>query len=287
MKAMVGLLVLGAAAAVSQETFEHKLHLLHGVPAHGTVQFMAAGPMAGQPVAGAPYSAEGVTDYVRTLADGTRITRRTTAKFARDGQGRTREETSLPGLGPWASTDGTRLVTITDPVAREVYILNERDKTARKIALPGKKFRAAPAHGEGVAVKVDRRVEVRSSGRMAAASVMVAGARSGNAKVATEQLGSQTMEGLAVTGERTTSTVAAGESGNDRPLVSTSERWESTELKVTVRSITHDPEFGDTTYRLTNINRAEPAKSLFQVPADYKVEEGPALLHFESVTKKP
>jgi hypothetical protein len=32
-----------------------------------------------------------------------------------------------------------------------------------------------------------------------------------------------------------------------------------------------DPRFGETTYRLTNINRSEPAGDLFEVPSDFKV----------------
>ena len=37
-----------------------------------------------------------------------------------------------------------------------------------------------------------------------------------------------------------------------------------------------DPRYGETTYRLTNISRAEPAATLFQVPSDYTVKENPA-----------
>ena len=37
-----------------------------------------------------------------------------------------------------------------------------------------------------------------------------------------------------------------------------------------------DPRSGETTYRLTNIVRAEPAASLFQVPSDYTVKESPS-----------
>ena len=36
-----------------------------------------------------------------------------------------------------------------------------------------------------------------------------------------------------------------------------------------------DPRTGETTYKLTNINRTEPAKSLFEVPSDYTIKEGP------------
>ncbi len=273
---------------VRVETFEHAVPgpgAMAGLDSSAKVHFAAAATGAGKAVAGAPYSAEGITDYVRTLADGTRITRRTTAKFARDGQGRTREEQTLPGLGPWASGDGSKMVTITDPVAKEVYILNEKDKTARKIKLPSSGAAGAPAAGRVVTMRTERRVEVIHSGPGAAAGTFAASAipadvimQRGEGK--TEQLGTQTMEGLQATGTRRTRTVPAGEMGNDRPIVSTTESWESTELKTIVRSISHDPEFGDTNYRLTGITRAEPAKSLFQVPADYKVEEGPAVFQF-------
>jgi hypothetical protein len=38
-----------------------------------------------------------------------------------------------------------------------------------------------------------------------------------------------------------------------------------------------DPRYGETIYRLTNINRNEPSASLFQPPADYtqREEQGP------------
>jgi hypothetical protein len=35
-----------------------------------------------------------------------------------------------------------------------------------------------------------------------------------------------------------------------------------------------DPRSGETTYQLTNINRSEPAKFLFEVPAGYTISEG-------------
>jgi hypothetical protein len=45
-------------------------------------------------------------------------------------------------------------------------------------------------------------------------------------------------------------------------------------LQVVVLSIHKDPYVGDNVYRLTNITRAEPAASLFEVPSDYAVVEG-------------
>jgi hypothetical protein len=36
-----------------------------------------------------------------------------------------------------------------------------------------------------------------------------------------------------------------------------------------------DPRSGETVYKLTNINRSEPAHSLFEVPADYSITGPP------------
>jgi hypothetical protein len=90
----------------------------------------------------------------------------------------------------------------------------------------------------------------------------------------TEKLGTQNIEGVEAEGTRTTVTIAAGEIGNERAIEIVSERWYSPELQVTVMTRHSDPRTGETTYRLTNINRAEPAKSLFEVPSDYTVKEG-------------
>ena len=38
-------------------------------------------------------------------------------------------------------------------------------------------------------------------------------------------------------------------------------------------TIVKDPRSGDSSYRLTNINRSEPSASLFEVPADYRIRE--------------
>ena len=62
--------------------------------------------------------------------------------------------------------------------------------------------------------------------------------------------------------------------GNERPITITSERWYSPELQVEVKSVRNDPRMGQTTHTLTNISRAEPDASLFQVPADLKMEDG-------------
>jgi hypothetical protein len=86
-----------------------------------------------------------------------------------------------------------------------------------------------------------------------------------------EQLGTTFMEGVAVEGTRSTTTIPAGEIGNEQPIVIVSERWMSPDLKVLVMSKQSDPRFGETTYRLTNLTRSEPSPQLFEIPADFKV----------------
>jgi len=104
-----------------------------------------------------------------------------------------------------------------------------------------------------------------------------------------DQLGKQIIEGVEAEGTRTTVTIPAGEIGNERPIEIVSERWYSPELQLVVMTRHSDPRFGETTYKLTNINRTEPAKTLFEVPADYTIK---ASMHIGSSvgplrTRKP
>ena len=85
----------------------------------------------------------------------------------------------------------------------------------------------------------------------------------------TESLGKQIVEGIEAEGTRSTLTIAAGEIGNRLPIEITDERWYSAELQTMLMSKHHDPRSGDTSYRLTNINRSEPDRSLFEIPSDY------------------
>lgn len=94
-------------------------------------------------------------------------------------------------------------------------------------------------------------------------------------KPVTESLGKQSIEGVEAEGTRTTVTFPAGAMGNERPINIVSERWYSPELQTVVMTKHSDPRFGETSYRLTNINRSEPSRTLFEVPSDYtlKAEE--------------
>jgi hypothetical protein len=89
-----------------------------------------------------------------------------------------------------------------------------------------------------------------------------------------EDLGTQTINGVMATGTRYTHTIPAGQIGNEKPIVAVSEHWYSDDLQIVVKSTRTDPRFGTTTYTVTNIQRTEPAATLFTVPADYTVQTG-------------
>lgn len=321
---MTAALCAAAAGALSAQEKEVRVEVLRegsavasaapamvGVaPQRATFEFIAAEPgMIGKVVAGAPYSGEGFTEVVRTLADGSRITNKHSKKVWRDSKGRTREEGTLPMIGPWAASGGTapKFITITDPVAKVIYTLNENDKTATKRAMPDFEKLHSMAReakdGKAMVWRSEERQEVVLNSTPAAGVavpdpadvIMPRTAVGGGVSVAMlhttiqdgrdtkeEALGTQTMEGLKVEGKRTTHTLAAGAIGNDRTLVTVAERWTSPDLQVLVRMTTKDPQVGETSYRLTSISRAEPAASLFQVPADYTIREAQQRIRIET-----
>ena len=255
------------------------------------IEFMS-GPVAidTEPVTGAPYSAEAVTDVVQTLSDGNRIVRQNKAQISRDSQGRTRREEGFAMFGPLVNgpnTNEVRNVQISDPTNGSMVMLDLQTRTAHRLpGLPrsccGTRLPASPAmprqsqsfeqasNSRNLKSPCPPPPPPRRQGgvmfnRMEAMVAMRA------EKPAVESLGTQFMEGIAVEGTRTTMTIPAGQIGNEQPISVVSERWYSPDLKVLVMSRQSDPRFGETTYRLTNITRAEPSPELFEIPADFTI----------------
>ena len=244
--------------------------------ASGGIVTTVAGKMFGAPVQGAPYSATITNESVQTLADGNRIVQSSTGTTARDSQGRTRQDAPLPPIGNLSAANAPHLVFIMDPVAQVSYTLNLTDKTAEKMSVP------SGAPGPSTSTTGSRQVLVMQSGAVqlpdtpppAIAMVKSLGSEE-HAEVATEDLGPETLEGLPVTGTRTTRTIPAGEIGNEKPISIVTEVWTSPDLKTIVYSKRSDPRMGEQTFKLSNIVRAEPDASLFTVPADFKLTDGP------------
>jgi hypothetical protein len=260
----------------------------------GSFNVVSIDPLSlGTPVLNAPYSAEAVTEVTQVLADGNRIERRTSATVARASDGRVRREQAglaMPGL----LTDGApAVVTITDPTSGVHLTLNYESKTAFRMRpfaggpdgavefrtgmlgsrVGGIEAGARPAFGAG------RRVPAPPPGVPFEEPIMVGGSVASPAmmmasgEVKTERLEARTLEGLAVEGTRTTMTIPAGALGNVMPIDVINERWFSPELQVVVMTRRLDPRFGETIYRLTNVNRDEPSADLFRVPAGFRIED--------------
>jgi len=197
----------------------------------------------GDPVAGAPFSAVATTVHQQTLANGNSIEHQQQSNLFRDSQGRVREETTwnLP------NGQGTRnVVTISDPVAQTMRRLNPQNKTVSETPL-----RQRPSAGANM--RPGARGHVRGDA----------------ANLVTEDLGAQTINGLAATGTRLTRTIAAGAMGNSEPIQVVRETWISSDLKIPIMIKTSDPRFGTWVTQITNVSRAEPDAALFQTPAGY------------------
>lgn len=88
-----------------------------------------------------------------------------------------------------------------------------------------------------------------------------------------ELLGPMSVDNVRAEGTRTVITLPAGSIGNERPIEIVNERWYSPELQTVVQTRRVDPRFGEVVYKLLNINRAEPSRHWFEVPADFTIEE--------------
>ena len=253
-------------------------HVIHAQDTGPAVAIAWGGIVAGNvsrsPVEGAPYSATVTVKSIRTLADGNQIVETGVGATARDLQGRTREEPPVPS----APAQAPRVVFIQDPVTHAAYALNLTDKTAQKMPSaesdPGgdDKQIAGSMQAGGIAIGGATVSTSAFPSTFAVRAVPATGS-----EATTEDLGSQTMEGLSVTGVRTTRTIPAGQVGNAKPIKIVTEVWTSSDLKVIVYSKRSDPTMGDSTFELSNISRAEPDPSLFAPPADFKVVDGPTM----------
>ena len=86
-----------------------------------------------------------------------------------------------------------------------------------------------------------------------------------------EDLGTRNIEGVDCNVTRTTTTIRAGAIGNEKPILIVRETCYATAIAAVVESTTEDPRYGKTTYQLTNVQLSEPSRSLFEPPADFKV----------------
>jgi len=250
-----GALVLGVGTAAAQGPGGG-----HRGPFGGPMELMGfEGVHGGKLVTGAPFSGTSTSTTKQTLQDGTTINRTVQGAIYRDSQGRSRREVTFTGVGPLEATGGTRrMVAIFDPVAGVHYMLNSDKKVAFKMTSSA----GGAAGNAGKAQALEQKMQARQQQEEASGALKV------------ESLGTQVVNGVNAEGTRTTHTIAAGEIGNSAAIQIVSERWYSPDLQTVVQSTRTDPRFGTTTFSLSNIQKTEPAATLFTVPADYTVNAG-------------
>lgn len=268
----------------------------------GTFKVLASKFAAGKVVKGAPYSATATTEHIQMLSDGNQIVRKNESTLYRDSEGRTRVDQTLETIGKWtADGKAQQSIFINDPVAGVYYSLDPSTHIAHKIVTPQK---MQPAEAGSKVFKINDKIvtqaefeefAAKSGKRPRAEGEPLAKPRTeasnnlemksspampkpGNPAIDVGQkkielLGARTIEGVTAEGTRSTLTIPAVEIGNTQPLEIVDETWYSSELQINVMTRHRDPRSGETTYRLTNLNRSEPDRSLFEVPADYTVRE--------------
>lgn len=223
-----------------------------GQPSANPISFQVpvlSDPDEGKVVTGVPFSAAAVSEAMQTLANGDRSWWKMQGKLFRDSQGRfRREETTVTSLG-----QSTSSVVISDPVADTRFELHPDEKTAEQLANP---LARTNSNLKGRLQDKTRNQEQK----------MLA---IGNSK--TEDLGPQTIDGVAVQGKRTTMTIFAGPTANENPPTIVFETWYSKDLHILMMSKSNNPWSGERTYKVTNVQFTEPDPSLFVIPPGYTV----------------
>jgi hypothetical protein len=263
---MKKILIIGATLLLSLSA---ALGQVHEGPPHGPdgppMMHGPGGPppgdfnFEGRTVAGAPFTAQIVSTSSQTLSDGSHISRNVNATVARDGQGRTYRQQTIDG--PISNGASKSMIFLRDPVAHTSYVISPDTKSATLTHMPqhqrGPRVQGPPLQGatpDAAGPRPERRVRARNGETV-------------------ETLSPQMMEGVWAEGTRITRTIPVGAIGNDHELKIVSESWYSKDLQMVVMSKHSDPRMGESTFRMTNIQRSEPDATMFQAPAGYKITE--------------
>ena len=238
-----------------------------------------------QVVKGKPYSADTSTETVQTLADGNRIAHRTVSKFYRDSEGRTRREETFGNVDPEHPSPHEVKVFINDPVSGTSLVLDPGSKTLEKMQRIRDLGPVQRDDADGAQIMLKSVKDSETNGQAAPGKVFfhiqdqhLSGPNDlalvisdENRNIVKEDLGTRNIGGVDCTGTRQTSTIPAGAIGNEMPIAIVTETWFSGAIGAVVESISDDPRYGKTTYKLTNLQLSEPSRSLFELPANFKV----------------
>jgi hypothetical protein len=239
-----GLLSLAASAALAQSQ----------APPCAPTDQTTSGIMMVRSRPGCPFSAVVEIDRTQTLADGTQIQTKAKNLIYRDSLGRIRYEMYAPSDLNKDSTDTPSLISIYDPVTQTIYTLSpQKNHVAYRNSMnppaPSADSSARPPDPPQPPPEELRPQLVR------------------------EDLGTQEMDGVTVSGERTTRTIPAGAENNDQPITIRQETWFSTDIGMPILRKSSDPRYADTEERVTSLDLSEPNAALFQPPSGYTIQD--------------
>jgi hypothetical protein len=198
------------------------------------------------PAVGKAFSGRDHIEWTRKLEGGSVIASELYAFLARDSEGRIyREHVSFVPANS-GQHSRRREIDLLDPVA----------------------------HTRTVCMIASRRCTI-SNYRASAKFVppQVGPQANGTRYLAREPLGSDVIDGVNVVGSRETLTINAGVLGNMQPLVITKEYWYAPDLEINLLTTRKDPREGTQTIHVIDLSRTEPDPRIFQVPANFVVED--------------
>jgi hypothetical protein len=200
----------------------------------------------------APFTAIVHTEWARPMPGGGNVVTVNQRRVARDSQGRIYEERWL--LVPKDSGIESRMnvIQIADPETHTLYNCLMLEKPHRCIL--------QDYTGTASATYVP--------------AIGTTGPLANNSGYQThEDLGVRYVEGLDCSGTRDVTTWNKGVFGNDRPVVATREFWHSAQIGINLISHVTGPNVGDQSFKVTDVNLAEPDSALFQLPAGFVVDD--------------
>jgi hypothetical protein len=219
-----------------------------------------------------PYTAEFKITNLRTLANGAIITRETTVIEARDSQGRQLQSSTMetPAEGRLPQT----LANVHDIVEGTETNWYSSTKEVHILRMPPRDQRQGCWRDDSGILRISR-YEGPKPDKPAPQGMTLPGGSTivpaPRDKPEVEDLGTTTIQGIEVRGRRFTTTIPAGEVGNDQPIVRVSEIWPAPQLGLNLREMSDDPRSGKHTRELVSLTLAEPDPSVFLPPEGYKV----------------
>ncbi|MCU1342105.1 MAG: hypothetical protein JWN92_1528 [Candidatus Acidoferrum typicum] len=211
-----------------------------GGPMAGSFEFGGlVGGFSGKTVTGKPFQAKFTITRVETLPNNS-ITNTVTGVLARDGDGSTYRDVTLPAIGPWASAGKPQEFIFIKNVAKQMnYMIDVSKGTYREFSSQARNASGGdhkPGWGPHGGAK---------------------GGGPGNETVTDNPSATYsdpaTGTSYKVDDKKVTRTIPAGEIGNQNEIVITSERWYSADLDLVLQETRSDPRFGNSTYQVTNL----------------------------------